>query len=325
MSVLIILLIGLAALLLILGVGPFLIAVPPLEDTVPPETLADADSQFIDINGVKVHYKRMGQGEPVMVLLHGFGASTFSWGEVMEPLSAYGTVIAYDRPAFGLTERPVSGNWDGKSPYSTVSQVNLLLGLMDGLGVEKALLVGHSAGGTVALYTALEHPERVNGLVLVDAAAYTDAPFASWMIPIFHSPQMDRLGPWVARQFAARADDLLKRAWHDPSSVTPAIREGYRTFLKVDHWDQGLWQVTRAFQPLDLEDHLGELNLPVLVITGDDDQVVPTQESQRLAEDIPSAELGVVAACGHIPQEEAPQDFLNHVKAWLAAQFQKRT
>ena len=92
----------------------------------------------------------MGQGEPVLILLHGFGASEFSWREVMEPLSTYGRVIAYDRPAFGLTERPMEGNWTGTNPYSVQGNVELLDGLMDELGVDKAILVGNSAGGGVA-------------------------------------------------------------------------------------------------------------------------------------------------------------------------------
>ena len=128
--------------LVILLVGPFLIPVPPLENTVTAESLADEDSQFIEVNGLNVHYKTYGTGEPVFILLHGFGASLFSWHEVTAPLAEYGTVIAYDRPAFGLTERPLE--WEGESPYSQDAQVELVIGLMDALGIEKATLVGNS-------------------------------------------------------------------------------------------------------------------------------------------------------------------------------------
>ncbi len=92
--------------LLLFLIVPFLIRIPILKDVVSPEQLADADSKFIQVNGLNVHYKIYGQGEPVIVLLHGFGASLFSWREVTGPLSKLGAVIAYDRPAFGLTERP---------------------------------------------------------------------------------------------------------------------------------------------------------------------------------------------------------------------------
>ena len=144
-------------------IAPLLYQAPPLTGTVPERELADTDSRFVDVNGVTVHYKEMGQGEPVFILLHGFGASEFSWREVMEPLSNSGRVIAYDRPAFGLTERPMEGNWTGTNPYSVQGNVELLDGLMDELGVDKAILVGNSAGGDVAAAYAIEHPERVRG------------------------------------------------------------------------------------------------------------------------------------------------------------------
>lgn len=164
------LLIILVVLLLVALVGPFLIPVPSLANTVPPEQLADHNSQFININGLTVHVKTMGQGEPVFVLLHGFGASLFSWHAVMEPLSQYGRVIAYDRPAFGLTERPMT--WVGENPYRPQASVDLLLGLLDHFNVQRAILVGNSAGGTVSMQFTLQHPDRVQALILVDPAVY---------------------------------------------------------------------------------------------------------------------------------------------------------
>ncbi len=110
------LLIVLTSLLAFLLVGLFLVPILPLEGTKPIEQLADPDSRFIEINGLTVHYKITGQGEPTFVLLHGFGASLYAWWAVMQPLGALGAVIAYDRPAFGLTERPLT--WEGESPYS---------------------------------------------------------------------------------------------------------------------------------------------------------------------------------------------------------------
>ena len=117
------------ALLALLIIGPFLIPVPPLEGTVPPQQLADPDSRFIEINGLAVHYKQLGQGQPTFILLHGFGASLFSWREVMAPLADMGTVVAFDRPAFGLTARPMPGEWESDSPYSAaaVSYTHLTL------------------------------------------------------------------------------------------------------------------------------------------------------------------------------------------------------
>ena len=310
--------ITLAAILTLLLLGPFLIPVPPLEGTQPARGLADPESQFIEINGIDIHYKQTGSGEPFFILLHGFGASTFSWREVMAPLSAYGTVIAYDRPAFGLTERPME--WEGESPYSQESNIALLLGLMDAMDMQEAVLVGNSAGGTLATAFTLEYPGRVTALIEVDAAVYftmPDSPLLSWLLD---TPQMDRIGPLIARSLGrSRGERFLENAWHDPDllEVNPEIFEGYRKPLMVENWDKALWMHTQASQAPELADRLDQIRVPTLVITGDDDRIVPTESSIRLAEDIPAARLAVLENCGHVPQEECPAAFMEVVKNFI--------
>ncbi len=305
------------ALLLVLGIGPLLVPIPPLTDTLPPEDLADPESRFINVNGLKVHYKQVGSGRPYILLLHGFGASTFSWREVMPPLGQIGTVVAYDRPAFGLTERPLPGQWLGKNPYSPEAQVELLFGLMDALGIDQAILVGNSMGGTVAVSAALARPERVQALVLVDAAIYNGGGSLSWLRPLFQTPQMDRLGILLTRSISTRGMDILYSAWHDRSQITPEIIAGYRKPLRAEHWDVALWQMTKTSHPAGLSERLPALKQPALVLTGDDDRVVPTVESLRLAREIPGAQLSVFKDCGHVPQEECPQAFLREVLAYI--------
>ncbi|MEW6180884.1 MAG: alpha/beta hydrolase [Chloroflexota bacterium] len=304
--------------LLVITIGPLVIPIPPLPDPLPLSAVVDEDSRFIEVNGIDVHYKQYGSGEPVMILLHGFGASTFSWREVMKPLSEYGTVIAFDQPAFGLTERPMPGEWEGESPYTLNSQINLLIGLMDRLNVEKAVLIGNSAGGTVAAAAALAHPQRVPALVLVDAAIYAGGGAPAWIRPLLKTPQFDRLGPWFARSIAGeQGDAFLRAAWHDPSKITDEIIAGYREPLRVANWDRALWELTKVSGESQLVERLDELNLPVLVITGDDDRIVPTAESLRLANDLPNARLAVLENCGHVPQEECPRPFLKAVVDFL--------
>lgn len=302
-------------LLLLVLVVPFLIPVPPLENTVPAETLVDEDSKFIEVNGLNVHYKTYGQGEPVFILLHGFGASLFSWREVTAPLAEFGTVIAYDRPAFGLTERPLE--WEGESPYSQDSQVELVIGLMDALGVEQATLVGNSAGGTISMLTALKYPERVQSLILVDPAVYAGGGAPAWIRPLFNTPQFDHLGPLVARQLQAQGTVFLQTAFHDPGKITPEIYAGYQKPLQVNDWDKALWELTLASSESQLAERVGEFNLPVLVITGDDDRIVPTEQSLRLAEEIPGAELAVIPQCGHVPHEECPEVVMQAINEFL--------
>lgn len=146
------LLIALAVLLLVLLAGPFLVLVPELTTTSSERELADPDSRFIALNGLTVHYKEAGQGGRAFILLHGFGASAYSWQNVLGDFASQARVVAYDRPAFGLTSRPMPAEWlDGENPYSAAANVELLAALMDSLGMEKAILVGNSAGGGAAI------------------------------------------------------------------------------------------------------------------------------------------------------------------------------
>ena len=338
------LLVVIVVLALLVVFVPLVIPLPPLADTAPISELADPDSRFITVNGIQVHYKQYGSGEPVMILLHGFGASVFSWREVLQPLGQIGTVIAYDRPAFGLTERPLPGSWQGANPYGVQGNLDLLFGLMDSLGVSKAILVGNSSGGRLAVQAALAQPQRVSGLVLVDPAIYTGGGQRFGLLaPIVNTPQMDRLGPILTRGIAGdQGTQFLQTAWHDPSKITEAITAGYRTPLRVADWDIALWQFTKAIttgyrKPLrvvdwdialwqftkagtgdeDLAPRLSELRMPVLVAAGDDDRIVPTADSVRLGGDIPGAKLEIFPACGHVPQEECPAAFLQPVEAFM--------
>lgn len=299
-------------LLLLVLVGPFLVPVPPPEGTVPPEALADPDSRFVEINGLRVHYKMIGQGEPVFVLLHGFGASLYSWNAVFAPLGEMGTVIAYDRPAFGLTERPL--NWEGENPYSPQSQVDLLLGLLDHFGVERAILVGNSAGGTVAMNFTLQHPDRVRALILVAPAVYIGGGMPGALRWLLRTPQMRHLGPLLVRQIQTRGPQLIELAWYDPSRVPPETLALYKKPLQAENWDRALWELTVVSEPSGLADRLGEFTLPVLVVTGDTDRIVPTEQSVRLAEELPNAQLVVIPQAGHVPHEECPDLFLQAVR-----------
>lgn len=306
----------LLVLLLLVLVGPFLVPIPPLEGTLPPEQLCDPDSQFVEIDGLAVHVKTMGAGEPVFVLLHGFGASLYSWRTVMEPLGEHGRVIAYDRVAFGLTERPME--WGETNPYTPQAGVDLLLGLLDHFDVQEAILVGNSAGGTVSMQFTLQHPDRVEALILVDPAVY-EGGGPPWLQPLYRTPQMQRLGPLLVRSIQSRGPQLIDLAWNDPSRITQETLDLYTKPLRVENWDRSLWYFTVYSQPSGLPGRLGEFDLPVLVITGDDDRIVPTENSVRLAGELPEATLAIIPAAGHVPHEEQPDLFLQAVDEFLAS------
>lgn len=323
---------GLAAvaglLVLTLALGPFLIPVPPLTNLQEARALADPDSRFVHVplgsDDLEVHYKEMGEGEPALILLHGFGASVFSWREVMAPLSASHRVIAFDRPAFGLTERPMRGEWATPTdwanglPYSAEAQAELTINLLDVLGVNKAVLVGNSAGGTIAILAALKHPERVQALVLISPAVYSGGPNAlvQWLL---RTPQMQHIGPLIARRIQDWGIDFARTAWHDPERITDEIWAGYTAPLRVKNWDKALWELTNASRANNLPAQLERLTLPVLVITGDDDRIVPTEQSVRLAQELPNASLAIIPACGHVAHEECPEATLEAIEPFLAS------
>ena len=233
-------LLALATLLLILFlIGPLVYPIPPIADARTPEELAGSDSEFREINGLKVHLKRAGSGKPALILLHGFASSTYTWDKVMAPLATYGAVIAYDRPAFGLTERPMPGEWTGANPYSPQAQVDLLAALMDEFGIEQAILAGNSAGGAVAMAMTLQHPQRVQALILIDPFIYGSGGAPAPLKILLATPQARRLGPYLVRNLLGANRDLLASAWHDPSQVTDEVFAAYSRPTHIANWDRG--------------------------------------------------------------------------------------
>ncbi len=313
----------LGLLLLLALVVPLVVPIPPLTDVQPPARLADPDSRFVRVDGIEVHYKQAGpsptDAAPTFLLLHGFGASTFSWHAVMGALARYGTVVAFDRPGFGLTERPSAGSWGtAPNPYGADGQVALTVDLMDALGVDSAVLVGHSAGGTLALQVALAHPGRVRALALVDAAAFSRSGAPAWARWMLRLPQVNRLGPLIMRQLGGpNGEAFVRGAWAHPENVDDATMAGYRRALQVEGWDEALWAYTKAQRPPHLEQRLAGVTAPTLVLTGAADAVIPPADADRLTRALPDADVAVLPDCGHVPQEECPAAFLDAVEAWL--------
>ncbi|MCB1669974.1 MAG: alpha/beta hydrolase [Gammaproteobacteria bacterium] len=296
------------AVLGLLLLAPLLIPVPEIGGTLPTDRLADPESRFIRLHGLQIHYRIAGQGEPVYLLLHGFAASVFSWREIMAPLAEQGTVIAFDRPAFGLSEKPL--RWKHWNPYSSSGEVDIALALMDALGVGQVVVIGNSIGGTLAARLALQAPDRVRSLILVSPAMNWRSGVPHWLGWLLRTPQFNHVGPLLVRALRSTGLRLAHRAWHDPGLITPQIQAGYELPLRSRNWDRGLWNsiACSTYAP-DLVARLADLGKPVLVITGADDRVVPTKASVALAETL-NAQLTVIPLCGHIAQEECPEAFL---------------
>lgn len=284
--------------------------------------VAGPEATFAEIESIEVHYEARsyqgaGANQPLFVLLHGFGASTYSWREVIDEFAQLGDVVAYDRPAFGLTVRPTS--WEANSPYGLEAQMALIEGMIDEFATEgqPVILVGHSAGGTLAAEFAVREPDKISGLILVAPAILTSGGGPGWLESLYSIPQIDRLGPLLVGGIATSGNELLERSWHDVSKLTPEIREAYRVPLSIRGWEAAFWEFQKAPRPFQVTINPGKIVVPTAIITGDDDRVVDTADSIALASIIPRSSLSVIANSGHLPQEETPAEFMESVQTAL--------
>ncbi|MTW20883.1 alpha/beta fold hydrolase [Allochromatium palmeri] len=283
--------------------------------------LADPDSQFIEVNGFRLHYKRRGSGQTLILLLHGSFLSLKSWSGVMAPLAEQATVVAFDRPVCGLTSRPLpSGKESGASLYSAAAQGELIAALIVALGFERAILIGSSTGGTIALMTALSHPERVQGLILVDAMVYSG--YATSEVPGPVLAMMRTLKPAFTGLMGVMIDRLYAKAirkfWYVQERLSEASLAEFKRDFMLGPWDKAFMELFLATRRLNLDARLDALDVPTLVVTGEHDRAVKPEESERLAQAIAGAEFRVIADAGHLPQEERPEAFIAAIEDFLA-------
>ncbi len=276
------------------------------------------EKRFIDVNGFKVHYRMAGSGKPLVVLLHGSFLSLRSWRFVLDDLAKTTTVLAFDRPAFGYTSRPLPSKATGVS-YTPEAQCDLVIALMKKLGFSKAVLVGNSTGGTLALLCALRYPQHVEGVVLAGAMIYSG--YATSEVPAFMKPAMKALTPLFSGLMKFLITKLYDRNirgfWHNKERLGDAVLAAFRSDLMHGNWSRAFWELFLETHHLQLENRLKTMSLRSLVITGEHDLTVKTEESIRLARELPCAELVVVPDCGHLPHEEQPEAFLVAVRKFL--------
>lgn len=273
-------------------------------------------SRFIQIDGRRVHYQEAGdEAAPPVILIHGFCASTFVWSDCLLPIASAGLrVIASDLIGFGFSEKPSAGE------YTIDAQARMIVRLMERLGIGRATVIGSSYGGAVAASIALDYPERVERLVLVDAVTNDDVKRQP-MLQLAAAPLLgDVFSPVILSTYALTrwrmqkvygesAQHLLEddrmRAHHRPLRSSSAHRAVIRT---LRHWNAGR-----------IEQDAHRIQQPTLLIWGEDDIDIPLVHGQRMFEAIPNARLIVFRRCGHLPQEEYPQEFAELVTEFCGA------
>ncbi len=260
------------------------------------------DDQFIWVNGYAIHYTDDGPHEaPVVVLIHGFASSTFTWRHVKAALLSAGyRVIAVDQLGSGASARPA------EPVYTTQTQAEMIIGVLDALGVKQAHFVGHSFGGRVAMQIAILAPERARSLVAIAPEAFaTERPgIARWVrLPIIgYVLAFYSTSPWLVRPGLKFVSS--KHGW-----ITSEVVKGYAGPLYVR--GSALAQVWQARSPKDgakpVPHNLSAIAQPTLLLWGERDPVFPAEDGTRLTRILPDARLHVFEAVGHIAHEECPE------------------
>ena len=270
---------------------------------------ANPPSVFVEADGVRLHVRDTGPPDaPAIILLHGFGASLHTWEAWAEALSARYRVIRFDLPGFGLTGADPTGD------YTDARAEVVLAALMDQLRVQRAVLVGNSMGGRIAWSFAASHPTRVSRLVLISPDGFASPGVAYGQA--IGEPMTARLLPYVLPTPLLRAS--LAPAYGDPQRLTEDVVIRYRDMILAPGVRDA---VLARMQQVVLEDPvpvLHTLRLPVLLLWGEQDRMIPVANAADYLAALPDARLVVLPGLGHVPQEEAPAESLQPVAAFLA-------
>jgi pimeloyl-ACP methyl ester carboxylesterase len=250
------------------------------------------------IAGLKTHLVRAGRGEP-LILLHGLGASSYSWRYNLPELAKHYEVFAPDLPGFGRTDKP----WD--FDYSIHGLHSWILKFMDHMGIGKARFAGNSMGGVLSLWTAMEAPSRVERLALLGVPAYPEnRPKLIWPIG----------WPFIGKLYEILLGDTALRiiaptAFVDKSKVDAELLAEYGLALKTPEGRRAVAQFVRLAIPKDHKERVkryAKVPHKTLVLVGDGDDMVGSS-AERLSREMPNARYLRVERCGHAAQEDAPE------------------
>jgi pimeloyl-ACP methyl ester carboxylesterase len=259
--------------------------------------------EIIYINGYGVHYIDRGHGPPVL-LVHGFGGQTYSYRHLMPLLEREHRVIAVDLKGFGYSER------DADAGFSGAEQAAMLRALLERCAVDRAVVIGHSMGGGVALRFAATHPEMVQALVLA-ASVPGDERFATRR----RAPSR-LLRPVLPLISGFASSKLLQTLYYDRSKITDDVRAEYLRPARIKGSMDGLLAMMRdrADDP-PFDDT--RITMPVLLLNAAHDPIVPLSAAQRLRERLPHARLVVIEQAAHGLLEEQAEACFEAIDGFL--------
>lgn len=257
------------------------------------------------------HCREAGEGLPVL-LLHGLGASSFSWRELIPRLAPRFHLLAPDLPAHGAT--PAAATPD----FRLETLVTGLLALLDRRGVATCTLVGNSLGGGLATLLTARAPDRVTALALLDPAVVIrryPLLFQPLRLPLLGRLTALALGPWIVPYG-------LKLAYHRQELITPEVVAGYAPTFRPLANRLGLLRLAREndpWPPEEIRRLLAGIHQPVTIIWGQEDRILPVSQAHELKALLPQAQVHLLPEVGHAPQEEDPEATAEILIAFLAA------
>ncbi|MDT5063152.1 MAG: hypothetical protein QOH63_3611 [Acidobacteriota bacterium] len=256
------------------------------------------------VYGVKIHYVEAGSG-PVVVLLHGLGGNTTNWAFNIAPIAQKYRVIVPDQIGFGQSDKPLIN-------YRINTYVDFLDAFLKGLKIERASLVGNSMGGWVAAAYTIAHPEKVERLVLVDAAGFSFAPG-------FDTGQLIKLNPSTREGMK----ELVSRVFYNKLIFMSDAFIDASMAARINAGDgHTIRSITESIIRREdfLDNRLAAIKQPTLVIWGREDGLLPLADGQRFQKEISNSQLVVFDQCGHVPQIEKAANFNTALLKFLAAQ-----
>ena len=265
-----------------------------------------ANSHFVPVDGARVHFQEFGEpGDPTLLLIHGYTASTYAWRTAAPMLADEGfRVIAVDLLGFGYSEKP---RW---FDYSIQAQARMVSRFMDRLGIGRATVVGSSYGGAVAATLALDYAERVEKLVLVGAVCNDNV----LRHPILRLATIPGVGESLIPFFAdakvyhrRRMRKTLSPANYD--LISEERVSNVRRPLAAADAHHALLTTSRNWHAKRVAYDAPLIKQPTLIIWGEDDRITPIEDGHLLHERILHSRMVVLRDCGHVPMEERSQLF----------------
>src|SRR5918993_1618170 len=276
-------------------------------------TEAIANSYVHD--GVRIHFRDRGAGNPI-VFIHGFGASLDTWRYLEERLKSEYRIVSLDLKGHGYSDRPLDDR------YSLQDHAAVVLGLIDHLKLENAVLVGNSLGCAIALMAALkaqqESSATVTAMVLI--AASLDGGDLPFYLRLLRLPVIASIAAKLTpASFGTRL--ILRRAYYDDEKVTHSLVELYAKYQRIPGTEHALITTARQMIPPDssgLRQALKKLQIPILNIIGKHDQIISRESSEGVCQILPRCKDVTIDEAGHVPHEEKPEEVIRLLKDFLA-------